>query len=102
MAARVAHQTTAANAVSVVTLTSAWNTVEVVNRGTTELFVRTDGTAPTVGGDDCDVVPGSSAISLPVLVNAANDPGSRQPGRTTTTVVQVTSSAAVAFTVSGF
>lgn len=52
------YGTLAAGVVTTVTLTQDWNTVEVINRsGTAEIFFRTDGTNPTVGGNDSEMLP---------------------------------------------
>jgi hypothetical protein len=61
--ALIRHGTLTAATVATVTLTTTGDsieTVEVLNRsGGAEIYFRTDGTAPTVGGDDCEVLPAS-------------------------------------------
>lgn len=50
------------SAVDTVTLTTDFTQVEVLNRSTSAtLWVRTDGTDPTVAGDDCYAVPPGTA-----------------------------------------
>lgn len=65
-AAVAKHATLTAATVDKVTLSTHLGGVEVVNRdqGTSELYVRVDGTDPTVGGDDCYVVPAASARTI--------------------------------------
>ena len=60
------HVTLAANVAQTVTLDNMYySKVEVVNRGDTEAWVRTDGTNPAVEGEDSIVVPARSFIVLP-------------------------------------
>jgi hypothetical protein len=66
-AAKVKHQTLGANAVDVVTLTAKFKAVEVLNRGSVEIYFRVDGTPPTVGGDDCFVVVPGASLQVPSL-----------------------------------
>lgn len=89
-ATRVAHGTLTANTVDVVTLTGgAQANVEVLNRSATaDIYFRTDGTVPTVGGTDCDIVPAGGAVKLSVPVATA-------------TVIKLISSAAAAYSTTG-
>lgn len=60
MASFAHHGTLAAGQVTTVTLTSADNTVEVINRtGSAEIYftVGSEPATPTVEGDDCYIVP---------------------------------------------
>jgi hypothetical protein len=66
-AAKVKHQTLSANVVDVVTLTAKFKAVEVLNRGSADIYFRVDGTAPTVAGDDCFVVVASASLQVPSL-----------------------------------
>lgn len=52
------HGTLVAATVATVTLTPNAKFVEVVNRGSDDIYFRLDGTDPTVAGDDTYVVPG--------------------------------------------
>jgi hypothetical protein len=68
-AAVAVHATNAGSTVDVVTLAENYGTVEVLNRGTATLWVLVDNAAhtnPTVGGDDCYVVPAGAARSIGV------------------------------------
>lgn len=59
------HGTLTASTVATVALDGG-NNVEVVNRGTVDIFARTDGTNPTVGGADDDyVIPAGGYLSIP-------------------------------------
>lgn len=52
------HATLVAATVDTVTLPGAVNSVEVLNRdGVAEIYFTVDGTTPTVGGDDTQVLP---------------------------------------------
>lgn len=65
-----------ANTVDKVTLASFFTSVEVLNLdGSAEIWVRVDGaTVPTVGGDDCHVVPSAIAsIILPSTADGSTD-----------------------------
>lgn len=69
-AAVAVHATNNGSAVDVVTLDENYGVVDVLNRSTTAtLWVRpdSDGVDPTVGGDDCYVVPpgGAALIGVP-------------------------------------
>jgi hypothetical protein len=86
-AAKVKHQTLGANAVDVVTLTAKFKAVEVLNRGSVEIYFRIDGTAPTVGGDNCFVAPAGAVLQVPSL--QASD------------VVRLIASSACAYSVTG-
>lgn len=59
------HGTLTASTVATVALDGG-NNVEVINRGTTDIFARTDGSAPTAGGADDDyVIPAGGYLALP-------------------------------------
>jgi hypothetical protein len=63
--ARVISGTLTANTVAPLTITDHNNWVEVVNRSQTgEIWVRTDGTDPTVAGNDCYVVLGARRLHI--------------------------------------
>lgn len=93
------HGTLTANTVATVTVDAPADvsardvrrlrSVEVLNRGTTDpIYFRTDGTNPTVGGDDTYVVPPSGGVEVPV--------------RSVNTVeVRMISAGAVAYSVGG-
>lgn len=54
---RAYHGTLVASTVDTVTLSRTYARVQVINRGgTSEIYWTTNGTNPTVGGDDCYVV----------------------------------------------
>ena len=65
------HGTLVASTAAAVTLLRADQAVEVVNRsGSAEIYFTVDGSTPTVGGDDCYVVP-ASVSSYVVAVGEA-------------------------------
>lgn len=70
---RIVHGVLAANTVATVTLTSDHANVEVVNRGTDEIFFTVDGPAPTIDGADVEIVPGSSALQVAAPAKDATD-----------------------------
>lgn len=59
------HSTLTASTVDTVTLDRNYRTVTVFNRGTGDIFLRTDGVAPTVDGNDCLVVPSNTSLIVP-------------------------------------
>lgn len=62
--AYVRHQALVAATVATFTPTGNASTIEVVNRsGTAEVFVTADGSTPSVGGNDCDIVPALAGAS---------------------------------------
>jgi hypothetical protein len=58
---RTIHKTLAANVEDVVTLTGDFSLVEVLNRGSTALWVRTDNVAVVINADGAEIVPAGSA-----------------------------------------
>jgi len=88
--AHIIHGTLAANVVTTVTLDQPYELIEVVNRNAAgEIYFRLDGTTPTVGGTDCQVVPAIiGSVSMDGITTA-------------NTTVLLISSAACNFTVSG-
>lgn len=65
--ARVKSGTLTPNVVATVTIDDAWpNGLEIVNRSQTgAIWVRLDGLAPTVAGDDCFTVLGARFFENP-------------------------------------
>lgn len=63
---RSKHSTLVADTVDTVALTGKWAAVEVKNRaaaGEGDIYFTADGSTPTVGGDDTDIVcPGESLV----------------------------------------
>jgi hypothetical protein len=84
----VTHQTLAAATVDTVTLALDFNQVEVLNRGTTDIYFTADGTTPTVGGNDCQIVLAGGGVKVDVPTAGA-------------TVVKLISSGTPAYTVTG-
>lgn len=52
-----------ANVVSTVTFTAWYASVEVVNSGATDIWIRTDQINPVIGGTNSVIVPGQSWIN---------------------------------------
>jgi hypothetical protein len=102
MAIRVTHGTLTAATVATVTLSAYWKSVEILNRGTTEIYVNTDGTStpanPTVAGDEFDVIPPNSSLSVSGRAAWSPTDGTTKP---TTTVVKLISSATPTYSVIG-
>lgn len=65
------HPTLAADTVDTVTLTRDWPAVLIRARGDQDIYYRTDGADPTVGGDDCRLVPAGLwvIVGLPTRSN---------------------------------
>jgi hypothetical protein len=47
----------------VVNFTSSYRRFEIVNMGTADIYVRSDGTAPTIGADNTEVVRAGEAAT---------------------------------------
>ncbi len=62
---RAKHATLVAATVDTVSFVSATAEVEVVNRGTDDIYYTVDGSTPTVGGDDTYIVRGGEAVGAP-------------------------------------
>lgn len=84
-AAWAVHKTTAPAAVDEVTLTGNSARVEVINRGSDSIFFTLNNVPPTVAGDNTQVVPAGTALSVSAL---SGD-----------TVVRLISNSAVAYSV---
>ncbi len=69
--ATVRHVTLVADTVTPVQLHINAGRIEVLNRtGTAEVYFTTDNSAPTVGGDNCHVLPAAiSALEVPDEIN---------------------------------
>lgn len=65
MAQKVTSGLTTANVVKQVTFATWYNSIEIINRGSTTLWVRADGVDPTVAGDECHFLPSQGIIYLP-------------------------------------
>lgn len=83
----VSHHSLGVSAVDVVTLSADYAQVEVLNRGSIEIYARADGGVPVVAGDDSHVIPAGTALKL-------STPGP-------TTVVQLIASATCPYSVTG-
>jgi endonuclease YncB( thermonuclease family) len=61
----IRHQAlTAATVATIGPVAGNASAVEVVNRsGTAEVFVTVDGSTPTVGGNDCEIIPAVAGAS---------------------------------------
>lgn len=87
---RIVHGTLTANQVATVTLDEPYELVEVLSRnGAAEIYFRLDGQSPTVGGNDCQVVP--AAVGSVVVGGITTAP----------TVVTLISVGSPTYTVSG-
>lgn len=64
-AARAKHATLAASTVDTVTLSAGGLEVEVINRGTGWINFTTDGSVPTVDGDNTYPVGPNTALKVP-------------------------------------
>lgn len=69
--ARIKHGTLTADTVATVELDdNDYSSVEILNvSGDSAIYIRIDGTAPTVAGDDCDVIP---AVVGGIVLDAAD------------------------------
>jgi hypothetical protein len=99
-ASRAVHATLAASTVDTVTLTLTHPRIEILNRGTGDIFLTVDGSTPTVGGNDTFVVPsnGVGFFPNPFLAEPGLAGGPQVPGRT---VVNLISTGTPAYSVTG-
>lgn len=67
------HGTLSSSVVATVTLTEDARTVTVVNRsGSAEIFFTVTGVAPTVNGDDCEILPATiSSVTVSATAHGA-------------------------------
>lgn len=89
MAVIIQSGNTTANVVTTITFDTYYPKIEIINRGDTDLWIRADGTNPTVAGDECDIIPAHSYKDNIVNKNDAN------------TIIKIISSAAIGYTVEG-
>lgn len=61
---KIKHAVLAPNVVDVINLTMHSRSVEVINRGDFDIYFTANGPVPTVGGDDCDIVPVGTALQV--------------------------------------
>lgn len=62
--AQTKHVTLTANTPATVTLETNGARIEVLNRGTDDVWFTTDKTTPTVDGDDVHICPGNWAVEV--------------------------------------
>lgn len=70
---RSKHGTLVAATVTTVTLDKDYDSVEVLNRGTVDLWLRVDGVDPVVAADDTYVCVGGGFVILPVPTAGSTD-----------------------------
>lgn len=96
MAVRIQSGTITANTVTTV-IFPLWNaTVEVVNRGSSDIWFRTDKIDPTIGGDECHFVAPLSWMDSVKNLQLPTQVGS---GVVSTTEIRLISSANCDFTI---
>lgn len=84
----VRHETLTPNIAATVSLGVDADYVEVLNRGAFDLYFTIDGTTPTIGGNDVEIVPAGTALEV----------SRKAPGNAT---VKLVAPGSVAFTVRG-
>lgn len=84
-ARKVKHLIAVAGEVDTVELTHPTAFIEVINRGQGDIYCRTDGRNPILGGDDCEIIPMGASFLMPA------------PGHTT--IVRLISDQGGAYTV---
>jgi hypothetical protein len=85
---RAKHATLTANVVDTVSLSEDFDSVEVVNRGSAELYFTAEGQQPAIGGDNTYIVMPGGGVTM-------------QPATNNLTVVKLVSPAATAYSVTG-
>lgn len=98
MAIKAISGTTTANTASSVSLSAAYPRIRIFNRSTAEMWVRVDGTAATVAGDDCFFIAAGKDDYFNVPANMAYSQGGPL-GQPTSTTASIISTAAAAYTV---
>lgn len=63
-ATRSIHKALVATVADTINFDAAWSSVMVINRGSSDIYYRADGTVPTVMGDDCLVIPSGEERAL--------------------------------------
>jgi len=96
MAIHTQSGSTVANTVLPVIFNSWNSTVEIINRGTTDIWFRTDKIDPTIAGDDCHFVAANSWVDA---IRNGQVPSEPATGIVSTTEVRLISSAIVPFTI---
>lgn len=64
MASRIKSGTVVANTVEIVVLDYR-SSIEIINRGTVDMWARVDGVSPTIAGDECIFVAPQGFVSVP-------------------------------------
>lgn len=90
------HATTTANVEDVITFANAYRQFEVMNRGGTDMWVRSDGVSPVASADGSDIVRSGQTV---VLRNRAPSGVGDAPDGPL--VVRVICTAAIAYSVNG-
>lgn len=95
MATHITSGTTTANTVTTVTFSNWYRSIEVDNRGSVDMWVRYDGIAPTIAGDDCVFVPANGFVQddNPLL------PPEPSINRTSNTQIQIITASACPYTI---
>lgn len=98
--AHVHSGTLVASTVQTVSLDQPYESITVVNdTGTAAIYFRLDGVNPTVGGDDCYIVPAAiTQETVPGITSIAENADGTIPGST----IKLISSGTPSFTVEGF
>lgn len=95
MAQKIQSGTTTGGAVTTVTLLYR-SSIEIINRGAVDMWVRADGVDPTIAGDECFYVAPQSFIS----VTNPNSPPSPPTGITSNSEIRMLTASNCAYTVS--
>lgn len=85
MAQRIQSGTVVANTVTTVTFTTWHQTIEIINRGTVDMWARVDGVDPTIAGDECIFVAPQGFVD----VSNPNLPPSPASGTTSSAVIKM-------------
>lgn len=96
MAQKIQSGTVVANTVTTVTFATWHQTIEIVNRGTVDMWARVDGVDPTIAGDDCIFVAPQGFVE----VSNPNNPPSPPTGTTSNVVIKMIAGTNCNYTVS--
>jgi hypothetical protein len=95
MAQQIQSGTVVANTVTTVTFATWYNGIEIVNRGTVDMWARVDGVDPTIAGDDCLFVAPQGFLDV------SNKKAPPRPGVSSNTEIRMLAASNCNYTVSG-
>lgn len=96
MAQKIQSGTVVANTVTTVTFTTWHQTIEIINRGSVDMWARVDNIDPIIAGDECIFVPPQGFVDVSNPLNAP----SPVSGTTSSAIVKMIAGTNCNYTVS--